>query len=197
MTLTELRNEVYTLTNRPDLVAETLSAVRAATLKLHQIDYFYKDLYETGVSFTSAEYKQQIEYRTLLPRWRALKYIRKTDVTGDGEGVFFTVLAIPEMVEDQYQINIKDVCYVAGSVVQILSSTKFQYIILGCYLNPDITESGYNSWIALDHPYAIIFEAAATVFKMIGDTEKFAAHTGLSQIEQNNLKITNIQGIGY
>lgn len=197
MTLNELRTEVYTLTNRPDLVAETLSAIRAATLKLHQIDYFYKDIYETGVVFTTAEYRQQLEYRTLLPRWRALKYFRKSDIDGYADGAFFEVLAIPEMVEDAYKLNRTDVCYVAGSVIQILSSTEFQYALLGCYLNPDITEAGYNSWIALDHPYAIVFEAAATVFKMVGDTEKFSAHTALSQIEQNNLKITNIQGVGY
>lgn len=197
MTLTELRNEVYTLTNRPDLVAETLSAIRAATLKLHQQDYYYKDLYETGIDFGVAAYKQQMEYRLLVPNWRALKYIRKTDNTGYDDGQFLEVLAIPEMVEDDYKINKKDVCYVAGTVVQILSSTELRYILLGCYVNPNITEAGYNSWIALDHPYAIVFEAAATVFKMVGDTEKFAAHTALAQMEANNVKISNIQAVGY
>lgn len=195
MTLTELRNEVYTLTNRPDLVAETLSAVRAATLKLHQIDYFYKDIYETGLVFSSPAYTQQLEYRTLIPRYRALKYLRKTDATGSDTLGFFDIIA-PENVLDQYAINRNDVAYVAGQVIQIRSSTEFQYAILGCYLQPDITESGYNSWIAMDHPYAIVFEAAATVFKMIGDTEKFAAHTALSQMEQNNIRISNIQSTG-
>jgi len=197
MTLTELRNEVYTLTNRPDLVAETLTAVRSATLKLHQMDYFYKDIYETGIVFTLPLYSQQIEYRTLVPRWRSLKYLRKTDATGYDNGVFFQVLSIPEMVEDDYRLNKKDVCYVAGSIVQILSSTQFQYAILGCYLQPDITEATYNSWIALDHPYAIVFEAAATVFKMIGDTDQYAAYTRLAVEQANDVKISNIQAVGY
>lgn len=197
MTLTELQQEVYTLTNRPDLVAETLSAVRAATLKLHQQDYYYKDLFETGIAFSAPAYTQQLEYRTIIPRYRSLKYIRKSDVSGDGEDKFLEVLAIPEMVEDSYQINRKDVCYVAGQVIQILSSTELQYIILGCYLQPNITEAGYESWIALDHPYAIVFEAAASVFKMVGDTEKFAAHTALAQMEANNIKISNIVSTGY
>ena len=195
MNLTELQQEVYTLTNRPDLVAETLSAVRAATLKLHQSDYFYKDLFETGVVFTYAAYLQQLEYRDLIPNWRSLKYIRKTDASGSDSLGFFDLI-VPENVLDSYTLNRSDVAYVAGSVIQMKSSTEFQYMILGCYVNPDITTSGYDSWIAQDHPYAIIFEAAATVFKMIGDTEKFAAHTGMAQMEKNNLLISNIESTG-
>lgn len=197
MTLTELQAEVYTLTNRPDLVAETLTAIRSATLRLHQQDYFYKDLFETGITFSIAAFQQQIEYRTLIPRWRALKYLRKTDINLYDDGKFFEVVSVPEMIEDQYQLNRKDICYVAGSVVQILSSTELQFAILGCYVNPDITVSGYNSWIALDHPYAIIFEAAAHVFKMVGDTENFAALTAVAAVEANNVKISNIQSVGY
>lgn len=197
MTLTELCTEVHNITNRSDLVNETKTAVRSATLKLHQSDYFYKDLYETGIAFTSSTYKQQLEYRTLIPRWRSLKYLRKTDANGFDEGAFFEVLSIPEMVEDSYGINRKDVCYVAGSVVQILSSTEFQYAILGCYLHPDITELNYNSWVALDHPYAIVCEAAASVFKMTGDNDKFSAYTALAREERRLMILSNISAIGF
>lgn len=197
MTLNELRDEVFILTNRPDLVNETLSAVRSATLKLHQADYFYKDLYETGISFSSAEYQQQIEYRSLLPRWRSLKYLRKSDSSGSGTGAFFEILSIPEQILDNYLLNKNDVCYVAGSVVQVRSSTEFQYAILGCYLNPDITLAGYNSWIATDHPFAIIYEAAATVYKTVGETDQFAAYTRLAQELRQEVVISNIQAQGY
>ena len=197
MNLTELQAEVYTLTNRPDLVAQTLAAVRAATLKVHSADYYYRDIFETGIVFTSAEYLQQIEYKTLITRWRALKYIRKSDASGDCEGVYLEVLSIPEMVEDDYGINKSDVCYVAGTVVNIKSSTELQYAILGCYIQPDITVAGYDSWIARDYPYAIVFEAAAMVFKMIGDTEQFAAYTSLAMQMSNDVKISNVQAVGY
>jgi hypothetical protein len=196
MTLTELQQEVYTITNRPDLVAQTLTAIRSATLKLHQLDYFYKDIFETGVTFTIAEFEQALDYRLLIPRWRALKYIRKSDVTGIDTYPPFTIIP-PENVLDEYNQNRLDVAYVAGAFINIKSSTAFQYMFLGCYIHPDITEAGYSSWIAADHPYAIVFEAASIVFKLIGDTEQFAAYTGLSQIEQNNLKISEIQAVGY
>lgn len=196
MTLSELIQEVYTLTNRPDLVGLTLTAVRAATLKMHQSDYYYKDIVETGISFSSAEYLQQIEYRTILPRWRALKYIRKTDVTGTEQGKILDLVQ-PETVLDSYNLNRSDVCYVAGSVVQIRSSTQLQYALLGCYLNPDITEATYNSWVALDHPYAIVYEAASAVFKAIGDTDQFAAFNQLAGLQILELRGSNIQAQGY
>ena len=196
MTLTELIAEVYTITNRPDLVGQTLTAVRSATLKLHQSDYYYKDLRETGVSFVSALYVQQLEYRPLFPKWRALKYVRKTDVDGTDTGAFLE-LVVPENVLDNYKQNRNDICYVAGEVIQIRSSTQVQYIILGRYDNPDITQAGYDSWIALDHPYAIVFEAASTVFKMIGDTDQFAAYTQLAAMQLVELRNSNIIAAGY
>lgn len=196
MTLSELRQEVYTLTNRPTLVAETLTAIRAATLKLHQSDYYYKDLFETGILFTNALYVQSLDYRTLIPLWRSLKYIRKTDSTGTEQGAFFDII-VPENVLNSYGTDREDVCYVAGANIQIKSSTLLQYAMLGCYVNPNITEAGYDSWIALDHPYAIVYEAAAGVFKMIGDTEKYAAYTQLAAIQAAEIRMSNIQAQGY
>lgn len=196
MTLTELTQEVYTLTNRSDLVNETLTAVRSATLKIHQSDYYYKDLFETGIEFLTSSYLQSFEYRNLIPLWRALKYIRKTDVNGYENGKFLRVLSVPEMVEDSYGVNRSDVCYVAGANVQIKSSTELQYAFLGCYVNPNITASGYNSWVALDHPYAIVYEAAATVFKMVGDTDQFAAFSSLAAQQLAEVRMSNIQATG-
>jgi len=195
MTLTELQAEVYTITKRSDLVAETLLAVRQATLALHQSDYFWRDLKETGISFSSSAYLQELEYRSILPQFRALKYLRKSDSAG-ATGVFFTVVQ-PESVLDLYGTDRTDVCYAAGASIEIKSSTQFQYAILGYYANPIITTANYDSWIALDHPYAIVLEAAEKVFKMIGKTEEFAAFKFLRDEEKQRIVLTNIQVQGY
>lgn len=195
MTLTELIEEVYILTNRRDLVGQTLSAVRSATLKIHQADYFYKDLFETGIVFGTAEYLQQLEYKTVVPRWRSLKYLRKTDSTGT-LGSFFTVVA-PEQVLDSYALNRNDICYVAGDVVQIRSSTEFQYAIVGCYRNPDVGAISYSSWIANDHPWAIIFEAATAVLLMIGKDSQARSMAQLATIQLAELRNSNILAEGY
>lgn len=196
MLLTELQDSVYSITNRPDKVGETLLAIQAATLKLHQSDYFYKDIFETGIVFATAEYIQQLDYRTLIPTFRALKYLRKTDSAGTDDLGFFTVIQ-PEAVLDEYKINQEDVCYAAGATIQIRSSTEFQYAILGCYTNPNITVLGWNSWIALDHPFAIIYEAAQEICRQTGKLEEMAAFK-LQAIEQAKaIAASNIQLQGY
>lgn len=195
MTLTELQQEVYSITNRPDLVAETLTAVRQSTLALHQSDFYWKDIYETGISFSASAYNQELEFRTILPRFRALKYLRKSDSTG-AAGAFFDVVQ-PESVLDNYGADRTNVCYAAGASIEIKSSTQFQYALLGCYLHPDITVLGFDSWIANDHPYAIVYEAAEKVFKMIGKTEEFAAFKFLRDEERQRLVISNTVLQGY
>ena len=49
-TYQELYDDVVTITKRPDLAAETALAIRAATLKLHQSDFYFKDLFEKYAS---------------------------------------------------------------------------------------------------------------------------------------------------
>src|SRR3954471_21770445 len=100
-TFAELVADVYTITNRSDLVTETELAVKSATLQLHRSDFFYKDLLETAIQYTTSDYLQAVDYRTLFPRYRALKYLRKFDGTSEGVGMFFPILT-PEEVLDSY-----------------------------------------------------------------------------------------------
>ena len=167
----ELVSDVYLITNRPDLVSETKLAVKAATLKAHQSDFYPKDLHEVGITWAPVGYIQSLEYRTLIPRWRAFKYLRKYS---SGAAAGFINLLTPEQTLDAYGINKEDVCYLAGEMLEIRSSTQDQYMILSCYINPILDENSYSSWIALDHPYAIVYEAARSIFKSIGWDEQAA-----------------------
>jgi hypothetical protein len=194
-TFTELLDDVYALTNRPDLVAETKLAVKSATLKMHQSDFYYKDLFETPIQFDTEDYIQALEYRTLIPRFRSVKYFRKADSAGT-PGDFLT-LRTPAEILDRYGYERADIFYVAGELIQIKSSTRLKYFFFGCYLNPDITEAGFNSWIALDHPYAIVFEAAVTVFKTIGYDEQATVYQKLAAEQLAMLKSSNILAEGF
>jgi len=196
MTLAELIQEVYTLTARPDRVDETASAIKSATLKAHQSDYYYKDIYEVGVDFGTASYLQSLDYRTLIPRWRALKYLRKYDLTTLVPGNFLSIIT-PDQLMDRYNVEKTNICYAAGAYINIKADTEERGYLVGCYINPDITTLTYNSWIALDHPYAIIFDAAATVFKAIGKDEEAAAYRGLVQEQISMLRASNIIAEGY
>lgn len=194
-TFAELLADVYTLTNRPDLVAETKLAVRMATLKMHQSDYYYKDISETGAVFSTSATIQELDYRTIFPKWRALKQIRKSDVTGVAGDTLR--LITPEEVLDGYGYTNTDVCYVAGELLQIRSSDNLQYILISYYKNPDITEATFNSWIALDHPFAIVFEAARQVLEMTGLKEDAASMLRQVTEQINLLKSSNIVAGGF
>ena len=94
---TDLCDDVYTITNRPDLINETKLAVKAATLKIHQSDYYYRDLIEQGIAFLTSDYIQQFDIYSLFPNYRALKYIRRYDNSGTGAAIVtgkFLVLLI-------------------------------------------------------------------------------------------------------
>lgn len=189
----ELLSDVYQITNRPDLVSATKLAIRAATLKAHHSDYYPKDLFETGIQWDDIRYIQSLDYRLIVPQWRAFKYLRK--YSDSLAGKFFTMLT-PEETLDDYGIAREDVCYLAGSQIEIRSSTEDEFMLLGCYVHPITTELNYTSWIALDRPFAIIYEAAASIFKQTGFDEQFSVFQQLVLQEYQGLK-QEIIGEGY
>ena len=81
MQLSDMINEVYSITNRPDLVGETLSTIRASTLKMHHTDFYYKDLQQSQLTLQQADYVGVFD-TSLLQRYRAMKFIRKWYPTG-------------------------------------------------------------------------------------------------------------------
>lgn len=191
-TFAELVADTYIITKRPDLVADTALAVRIATLKAHQSDFYPKDIFETGISWDTPAYIQSITYRTLIPRWRAFKYLRK--YADSLPGAFLKMLT-PEQVLDDYSLNKDDIVYLAGEQLEIRSSTQDSNMILGCYINPITSEADFNSWIALDHPYAIVYEAARSIFKQTGWDEQ-AASIKQEVMEQYQLLKQEVSGYG-
>jgi hypothetical protein len=190
-TFAELVSDVYTLTNRPDLVAETKLAVKAATLKAHQSDFYPKDLFETGITWSEPAYIQSIDYRALVPRWRAFKYLRKYSNGMPGD---FIKMLTPEQVLDSYGYQKADICYIAGEMLEIRSSTEDAYMIIACYVNPNTDENNFSSWIALDHPYAISYEAARSIFKQIGFDEQASS---IRQEVMEQYQILKQEVVGY
>lgn len=199
MTFAEILAEVYLLTNRPDLEAETKSAIKAATLKAHYTDFYSKDIYEDYITFDEAAYHQSIDYIALITNFRALKYIRKWDTTNgqpiQGEGCFLKVVT-PDNVLDAYHTDRVDICYVAGRNIEIKSSTQLAAVLFGCYVSPIVTESGYSSWVADLYPWAIIFEAARVIFKSIGYDEQSRAYDSFVAEQYTILRNNNLSDVG-
>jgi hypothetical protein len=192
----ELVQDVFTITNRPDLLAETETAVKSATLKAHHLDFFSKDLHEEGIQFPEPGYRQNFDYINAVDNFRQFKYARKAEDPCDDCGKFFTIIT-PEEVLDSYGVCRTDIAYVAGRVLEMKSSTEFQYFLLGCYVHPIVRTGAYCSWVALQYPNAIVYEAARVVFKAIGKADESQQYTALTGEEYEILKLSNIQDIGY
>lgn len=187
--------DVMSLTNRPDLVNETNLAVKAAALKAHQSDDYIKDFNEYSIQFSAASYYQSLDYKSVIPLWRKPRYIRKYDATGGAPGIFLDYYE-PEKVVDGYGADRTDLFYIAGSNLQIKSSTQIQYLLIGAYTNPVVTPIGFNSWIADDHPFAIIYEAVAIIFKTIGYDEQVPVYRGMVAEQMQTLKQHAVTGMG-
>lgn len=205
MNLAELIAEVVTLSGRPDAATTDIPLhVRAAILKMHQSDFYAKDLAEQEISFASSANIHQFDTSN-LPRYRNIKYLRQWDPTGidpftnlpsGRAGQLFTILD-PEAILDRYALERTDILYVAGTTVNVRALTAFRYALCGWYQNPVITADGFSSWIAEQVPYAIVFEAASAYFKSIGYDEQSTAMRALVADQLAIVKMQGLQAHGY
>lgn len=196
MNLSDLISEVYQVTSRPDLVTQTASAVKAATLKCHHIAFFDKDIAEQGVVFDTADYLQQLDYRYLFPLWRNAKYFRKFDAANNTAGELFEIVDSSQIF-DAYNSERTNIVYLAGSTYNFKSLSPFQHLIVGYYKNPDITEDSYTSWVAVEHPYSIVYEAARILYKTIGLDSQAAEMDRLAKEHQQLIMISASTSYGY
>lgn len=162
MLLPELIQAVYTETNRPDLVPQTIQAIRASTLKMHTIDLFPKDIQEGQVVFDQTAYIQNISLFQ-IPRFRKSVFIRKNDPrysayqqnptlnppligglpplgcsVGVKERLGFLRQIAPDNIFDEFGTEKLDVWYQAGKTIWIKSAISIQYVLFGWYAFPNI-----------------------------------------------------------
>ena len=202
MDYNELVSEVLSIVKRPDQMPRIESAVRAATLKAHRQDYFFRDLKETGVQFTDPAYIQNfLPTQIFGARFRKIKYIRvwnydATDTNHGMLGTFLTPIDIENSV-DSYGYTKANVFYMAGELVQIRTSLPLSHCLVGAYLNPLIaTPATFDSWIAEQQPYAIVYEACRQVFNQIGKTADAGAMTNATAEEYAQLKLDSVNKPG-
>lgn len=199
--LTAVMHEVYLLTKRPDLVDATRLAVKSATLRLHSSDFFHKDLFETGITFDAPAYIHKLAIKELLPTFRNVHYLKKTAVDYSDPSGYVATSSLdsvhPLYSKDDYGIDRKDVYYSAGQVINIRLSTEEDRLLGGFYLYPTLNDEQYESWIAREFQEAIVYDAAATVFKGTGFDEQAAQLRADSQVWIRLLKNGNIESGAY
>lgn len=177
-TVSSLADDVYVLTNRPDLVSETRVAIRKAIFKFHSADTFKRDLHSTRISMDQHQQFGPEDFRWSIPlsefeRFRRPKYLR-TPVELPPVTEFIEVSA--DNLFDSYRYEHLNYFYLAGSSLTVRAAWGISHLDLWYYQYPEIPSSSTDpikSWICDEYPDAIIEEAAGTVFKMIGKDDEF------------------------
>ena len=193
-TIASLSALVYDITKRPDLEAETKLAIKTATQKAHNSDHYPRDLVETGITWATPSYLQSLNYSQTFPYFKSLSYLRKYNNSEAGK--MFEILT-PLEILDRYGRERKDVCYLAGSNIEIKSSSQDTQMLIGYYSRPNTTESGYSSWIADEFESVILLESAAFVFKSIGFDEQASTFNKLYLESLFELKTNALNLRGY
>jgi hypothetical protein len=198
MDFTTLVNETLSIVKRPDLRTRAESFVKAAAIKAHAHDFFFKDLVEAGVKFDAARHIQNFVPREQWPRFRHIKYVRiwnydPSSANFGGPGDFLEWIQIENSI-DAYGYNKTNVAYMAGQNLQIRTRVALEYVLCGVYLFPDIADTDNleaTSFVAREFPFAIINEACARLFKSIGDESGSEQMTMLRNEEYELLKVGN------
>lgn len=196
MTFEELVAEVNLIVKRPDLLGRVQSAVKAAILKTHQVDFFYRDLIEVPIIFTVERTLQLFDPYEVIPNFRKVKYVRLWHGGADGvPGKFLKHIHI-ENALDGYGYQKSDVFYMAGQRLQVRCEAAVKTVLFGCYVHPKVVpENELDSWIAREHPYTIIYDAAMTLFRSIGFLEQAGQFAALRQEELSKLLTSNVDEV--
>lgn len=169
MNFGQLCDQVGILTGRADLASEIQLAVRRATLWLHGIDTWFRDLNEKRLPFDALAYKFSVDTTAVMTNFRKISYIKilNTDGTVAGDIHFCS----PSNLWDEFGREKNDIWYVAGKNLNFKTKNAASSFLLAYYTYPNVVDA-FSSWIADIYPYAIIEEAAGRVLHMVGQIDE-------------------------
>jgi hypothetical protein len=197
LTYAEILAAVIALTGREDDPAGTETMIQAATLRMHQSDFYARDISEALINLGSSSFAASFDAPGTFTRYRAVKYLRKYDLVTATKGKLLDKLE-PETLFDAYGVEKTNVWYSAGNNIVFRSSTALQYLYAGWYSSPIISPvANFASWIADTVPHAIIFDACSLIFQTVNQQEQSRKYDGLVQEQLAMVKMHGLEGKGY
>lgn len=167
--------DVYALTKRPDLIAETALAIRKATMKAHQADMWKNDISTTLIALPVLPLGAQLSFRYAVdltntanfPLFRKVSSIDEYNNPLTGQELHFKELDSDRILDD-YATEEVNYWYQMGKQVNLRANKNLTYLSVDYYHYPNILPAAYTSWIAQEFPDIIVCEAAANIFRTIG-----------------------------
>lgn len=172
---TDLQADVYTWTNRPDLVAETTLALRNALRTAHRQGKFWRDLTVVDSPTLPMEQVQSFTLSTTCPRIRQISYIKTPEDSTTGYGGIELTEADPRMLLDLDGYSQVDVYWALGDTLYMRARNPVEVYKVGYYLQPQMYDDPgaplTKDWLLTDYWDVPVLLAASTVLAAIGETE--------------------------
>lgn len=202
-TFAQIEADVAVATGRPDLVTtgDIALAIRRATLKVHCMAFWPRDLAEGVILFDDASLRNQsISIVQQLPKFRAIKYIREYPSVNSSSGsdAQFYTKQEPDAILDDYGTVMDNIWYLGGSNINLRSRGAGNTgVSVGWYQYPAVADAlTFNSWIADSYSFALVDEAARIIFKNSGNMDMAASYDQI-MLEHRQYLIQNfIDGEG-
>lgn len=185
----DLIADVITITNRPELLAETKLGIRAAVVKLHGLEFWREDRVEETVAVTVANSEFSIPTTALTSPVRKIDGVKKAD-----SDVYFEEID-PKQVLDGFGHRRYNSYYRMGNLLNFLTDSGDTSVIVIYYKHPVAVETGFSSWIAETYPILVALEAASFVFSAIGDKEQEAKVRGMIGEHGSVLLINHLDAV--
>lgn len=174
-TFQDMRDLVNAQTKRPELVTLTDSAIRLATLRAHQVDFFSRDQASSVLTYTPPTTNEIFvdipDIYTVVGRLRTPDFVHIEDLT--------TLLPTEQL---EYAVDYKNfwnaenelkqsVFTLLGTSLRIRAYASTGRCRFYYYLNPVVSSVGYSSWIADEYPEELALWAAAIIWMRSGFQE--------------------------
>jgi hypothetical protein len=174
-TFIQVRDQVIALTKRPELVGLTELAVKQATVRAHQVDFFNRD--QAWWDFTYTPLVGNELFVTIpniygdVPQLRTPDFAQSWDVSSARPTENFEhVLEYKNLWDENNEVyNHHFTLFGESIIARVLSQTGTFRLFY--YKNPIVTTGGYASWIADMYIEEIAQWAAAIVWNRSGFQE--------------------------
>lgn len=174
-TFQDMRDAVVVLTKRPELATLTDTAIRVATLRAHQVDFFQRDYASLPLTYTvptgNVQFVDIPDLYTSAPLFRTPEFL---------QGLDSTTLVPCENLEyvnsykdfwDEYNELKSSAFTQMGDTLKVRFAAATGKATLYYYKNPDVATATYSSWIADTYKEDLSQWAAAIVWNRTGFQE--------------------------
>lgn len=190
-TMSTMLTELDLITNRPDLVDESVLAIQAATLKAHRLDFFPRDLASAKLTLLGAAYNHTIALTPTTTRLRSIHSVSRHDEDDATKPIKkYLELIAPDDLLDGYESRRTDIAYRLGTELIIKAELEINYLEITYYTYPDV--GTYSSWFADIYQHAILYAAAATIFRLVGSMDESNSYLRMALAEFDMVKAAEV-----